>query len=131
MDALRGLLIIPQNKCMIHNWEGSGVLSNNLAECKALRKDLKLLTERNVWKVKVLGDSNLIVNLAQGRWQSNSYSLEPILREIKETLNHFEVWEINFLRRRCNVWADDLAKKGSVEILTSCHLKTIKKANQI
>eukprot|EP01018_Ginkgo_biloba_P022664 Gb_23627 [translate_table: standard] len=96
-------------------WEGLGFFSHNLAEAKALRRGLKLLMERKVWRVKVLGDSQLIIKLVLNRWQCNNSRLEYIVKEIKYVLSYFEEWESVYLRRNLNVWADELAKKGSMK----------------
>eukprot|EP01018_Ginkgo_biloba_P009931 Gb_06839 [translate_table: standard] len=45
-----------------------GISSNNVVEAKALRKDLRILMEKGVWRVKIYGGSHLIINLVQDRW---------------------------------------------------------------
>eukprot|EP01018_Ginkgo_biloba_P011794 Gb_11403 [translate_table: standard] len=54
MASLGGLLVIPQHKCKISYWENLGISSNNVAECKALRKGLQLLMGGNVWRANIL-----------------------------------------------------------------------------
>eukprot|EP01018_Ginkgo_biloba_P008855 Gb_20247 [translate_table: standard] len=83
-----------------------------MAEGKALREGLKLLMKEeylegeNIWKMKIFGDSELIIKLVQNRWICNNSNPEIIVKEIKHILSHFQAWNISDLGRGWNTWAD-------------------------
>eukprot|EP01018_Ginkgo_biloba_P017508 Gb_41769 [translate_table: standard] len=91
-------------------WKRIGISSNNVAEAKALHSGLRILTKRNIWRVRIYGDSRVIIKHVLNKWSCNNPTLMGVIKEIQIILQYFDNWEISHLERRWNVWADSLAK---------------------
>eukprot|EP01018_Ginkgo_biloba_P023723 Gb_39479 [translate_table: standard] len=107
------LILIPNQSCKIMLWEGIGPSLNNVAEAKALHNGLRILIKKNIWQVRIYGDSNIITKQVLNQWRCKNLSMMGVIKEIQCSLKHFVKWEIAHIDRRWNVWADALAKFGA------------------
>lgn len=87
-----------------------GVATNNVAEYKALLVGLRLAREMDVKRLIIKGDSNLVVNHINGKWECNVPELRELRDEALGILNGFFVdWELSHVPRAQNREADALA----------------------
>jgi len=89
-------------------------VTNNAAEYEACFYGLKAATELDIKRLKVYGDSSLIINQASKNWEMKSDNLRPYLTKIEELIEKFEDIEFIYLPREDNQFADALAKVSSL-----------------
>lgn len=98
-----------------------GHTTNNRAEYEGLILGLKIALESNIRTISVHGDSKLVVNQVNGRWQAHDAEL-TILRDhvVRNLLPQFKSWQMLHVRRENNSAADKLAnaamdRAGAIE----------------
>lgn len=101
--------------------EGQGT-SNNMAEFCSLYKGLQafLVKVPGVAHLKVLGDSNLVVQIMNRRWRGNkdkAYwpAYDSCLSLTKRIRNHGSTVTFDWIPRGLNTLADDLSKAHNVK----------------
>lgn len=92
-------------------------MSNNVAEFCALYKGLQsfLIKVSGVAHLKVLGDSNLVVQIMNRKWKGNREKLywpayDSALSLTKRIRNHGSTVTFDWIPRALNTLADDLSK---------------------
>ncbi len=89
--------------------------TNNVAEMVALQSGLEFFTEEEIeGSLRILGDSQLVVNTVSGKWRCHKDHLKKILAKIKPLLFQVEKWEISWIPREKNFVADRLSKTAKV-----------------
>jgi ribonuclease HI len=109
--------------------------SNNAAEYEALLHGLWIATALGVHRLKVLGDSMLIINQANKEWSCLDDKMLLYYQELHKLENNFNDLEYLHILREKNEITDELAKLGSNRaavptgiFLQELHEPTISKA---
>ena len=89
-------------------------VTNNGAEYEACLHGLQAAIGLNIKKLKVHGDSSLIINQVTGNWKIKSESLAPYQSKIDRLLPHFDYIDFVHLPREENQFADALSKLASL-----------------
>ena len=80
--------------------------TNNVAEYNGLIIGLEKALELGLKNLTVCGDSNLVVNQVNGRWQVKNNRLRVLCDRAKQLIKQFDRIEINWVRRNQNQLAD-------------------------
>ena len=114
--AKRGSEVICKGKGVV----GAGFLgddvTNNVAEYTALIKGLECLAEKGIDKIKVRGDSQLVIKQLKGEYRVRSDRLRPLYERAKELLRKFD-YELEWVPRRFNEEADRLSREAFAEFV--------------
>jgi ribonuclease HI len=109
--------------------------SNNVAEYEALLHGLRIATALGIRRLKVLGDSMLIINQTNMEWSCLDDNMMLYCQELRKLENNFDDLEYLHILRGKNEVADELAKLGSSRamvligvFLQELHEPTISKA---
>jgi ribonuclease HI len=102
----------PQGNLVAQASRYLGETTNNVAEYQALLLGLKLAQEHGARKIRVLADSQLLVEQLNGRYQVRSPHLLPLWQQARKELKNFEACAISHLDRRLNYQADLLARQA-------------------
>ena len=86
--------------------------SNNVAEYEALLLGLRVATSLGIKRVKILGDSLLVISQANKEWACNDVNMMAYCQEIRKLENNFKGLEYGHILRGRNEIADKLAKLG-------------------
>jgi probable phosphoglycerate mutase len=89
-----------------------GVQTNNYAEYAGLLAVLKWAAENGVKRLRVVSDSELMVNQMNGRYKVGSPSLRPLWEEARQMTRRLERFEITHTLRGGNTEADRLANEA-------------------
>jgi probable phosphoglycerate mutase len=86
-----------------------GKTTNNVAEYSALLGALAWALEQGRPRLRVVGDSELLVKQIQGRYKVNSPDLRPLFDEAKRRIGKLDMFRIEHVLRGKNQKADRLA----------------------
>ncbi|KAL5701473.1 hypothetical protein ACHQM5_026803 [Ranunculus cassubicifolius] len=86
--------------------EGLGVVSNNVAEYRAILLGLKHALKKGFSQIRVQGDSKLVYMQVQGLWKCKSENMVILCKEVKELVDKFILFEISHVLRDSNSEAD-------------------------
>lgn len=89
-----------------------GRASNNVAEYQGLIHALRWALQKELRRVRVLSDSELVVRQIEGRYKVKHPDMIPLHREAKGLLRRFESAEVAHVRREQNREADRLANQA-------------------
>jgi ribonuclease HI len=89
------------------------VASYNATKYEALLHGLRIATTLNICRLKVLGDSLLIVNQANKEWSSLDEKMLLCCQELPKLENNFDGLEYLHILRGKNEIAEELVKLGS------------------
>jgi ribonuclease HI len=64
--------------------------SNNAVEYEALLHGLRIATTLDIWRLKVLGDSMLIINQANKEWSCLDDNMLLYCQELRKLENNFD-----------------------------------------
>lgn len=98
-----------------HVCSGEGA-TNNVAEYAALLRGLEWAAGNKTARLqslRLLGDSQLVVNTVAGKWRCKKPHLQRLLRQIQQLLFRRE-WTIGWIPREENSRADELSNKAYV-----------------
>lgn len=99
----------PEGRVVARLSEFLGKQTNNFAEYSGLLAVLKWANENHVAQLKVVSDSELMVNQMKGRYKVGSPSLKPLWEEAKSLAGRIERFQISHTLRGGNKEADQLA----------------------
>lgn len=89
---------------------GSGEgITNNVAEYQAVIRALMWAYRRKKFHVRILTDSQLVVNQINGLWSCNAVTLRPLLDRVRRAQSHFDA-TFEWIPREQNEEADTLSK---------------------
>jgi ribonuclease HI len=88
--------------------ERLGVVTNNVAEYRALLLGLRRARELGATEVEVVNDSELIAKQVNGQYKVKHADMKPLHAEAREALGGFERWTVRTVRREQNAEADAL-----------------------
>ena len=89
-------------------------VTNNGADYEACIIGLKATVALDVQKLRVYGDSSLIINQISGRWKVRSESLTPYQSHLEQVASQIREVEYTYLRLEENQFADTLARLASM-----------------
>ncbi len=89
-----------------------GIQTNNFAEYSGLLAVLKWALENGAQRLKVISDSELMVNQMKGRYKVASPILRPLWEEARRLAARFEAFEMVHTLRGGNKEADRLANEA-------------------
>jgi ribonuclease HI len=87
--------------------------SNNAVEYEALLHGLMIATTLSISRLRVLGDSLLVVNQANKEWSCLDNKMMMYCQELHKLENNFDGLEYLHILRGENEVMDELAKLGS------------------
>ena len=83
--------------------------TNNEAEYLALIELLNSAIEYGVKKIRIYGDSNLVVSQVNGNWKANKKMI-LFKNRVEQLLKNFNEWSITYIPREQNKVADSLTR---------------------
>ena len=89
-----------------------GTQTNNYAEYSGLLAVLKWAAENGVRRLRVVSDSELMVNQMNGRYKVGSPSLRPLWEEARQMTRRLDGFEMTHTLRGGNTEADRLANEA-------------------
>jgi ribonuclease HI len=91
--------------------------SNNVAEYEALLHGLRITTALGIHRLKVLGDSMLIVNQANNEWSCLDDKMTMYYQELRKLENNFDGLQFLHILRGKSEITDELAKLSSSQAM--------------
>lgn len=85
-----------------------GIVSNNVAEYRALLLGLRRAHELGATEVEAVNDSELIAKQVNGQYKVKHPDMKPLHAEALAALAGFERWTVRTVRREQNAHADAL-----------------------
>lgn len=85
--------------------------TNNVAEYHGLLLAIELAKELGVRRLRLQGDSELVVKQLRGEYKVKNKNLLPLFLAAIRSLREFPHWEIRHIRREENQVADDLVNR--------------------
>jgi ribonuclease HI len=82
--------------------------TNNEAEYKSLIFLLQEIVTRDINKVSIFGDSQLVVNQVTGVFKTRDYRMKKMRREVRTLLQKIDRWNLHHIPRAKNKKADSL-----------------------
>jgi len=93
-------------------------VTNNYGELKAIRNGINESLKLGVKNIKIYSDSEIAVKCLNGEYSVSSEVIKPVYSEIKELIKKFDGYEIVWINRDLNMYAD---------YLTACALDKFRK----
>ena len=109
---------------------GLGSGSNNFTELLGLKLLLSLSLDKNLKKLQIFGDSQLVINWATGKYCIQNVQLAQILMEIHRLVDMFDSVSFMHIYRERNSYADILAKEGANVLSGSWQISEHKEAER-
>jgi ribonuclease HI len=106
--AAIGWVLVSGDGIVAENGERVGRATNNQAEYEALLAGLEAATEFGFEEIVIRGDSQLIVKLVKGAWDTNDPELREKRVRARELLSRFDDWSLEHVPREVNDRADEL-----------------------
>ncbi|XP_039171646.1 uncharacterized protein LOC120294878 [Eucalyptus grandis] len=101
--------------------------TNNIAEYEACILGLQAAIGMEVSKLKVFGDSALIILQTVGEWETRDAKLVPYHDYLEELVEEFQDISFEYLPRICNQFADALATLSSMlQVAKGLEVKPLK-----
>jgi ribonuclease HI len=73
---------------------------------------LEAARAHDVDRIRIVGDSELVVKQLTGEYRVNASNLEPLVEEVRALLEQFDEWSIEHVGRNQNERADGLANRA-------------------
>ena len=102
---------------------GLGTRTNNFAELCALKLLLTLARRNQLAKIQIFGDSQLVINWANGKFRLMNLELSMILHEINRLTYIFQQVDLKHIYRERNTHADVFTKAGASIVEGYCSIK--------
>uniref|UniRef100_A0A5K1A4A4 RNase H type-1 domain-containing protein n=1 Tax=Nymphaea colorata TaxID=210225 RepID=A0A5K1A4A4_9MAGN len=114
MGAGIGILLITlKNEMILYSLKFDFPCTHNMAEYEALIQGLRSLLSFQVKRVYAFGDSQLIINQVNGKWQVKDENLVPYQEIAAYLIRQFEEGQLAHIKREGNPIADGHASLGS------------------
>ena len=98
----------PDGEVLDESSELLGVVSNNVAEYRALLLGLRRARELGATEVEAVNDSELIAKQVNGQYKVKHPDMKPLHAEALAALGRFDHWTVRTVRREQNAHADAL-----------------------
>ncbi len=107
-----GILIYKNSEIFFELSKNIGYATNNIAEYTALLELLKVAIEKNIKKIKIFSDSELLCRQISGDYKIKNLKLKEIYNKINELRKNVD-FELIHTGNENNKQADKLAKRAS------------------
>lgn len=87
-------------------WKYLDPMTNNMAEYHGILLGVLCALSLGIKKIRIEGDSDLIVNQLKGRNRVKSPNLHKLYQQVKTAVERFDEWDIKHIRRSENSRAD-------------------------
>jgi ribonuclease HI len=104
-----GMVLYAGNSEIWCGWKYLDQMSNNAAEYNGLLTGLECALSLGIRRIRVQGDSELIVKQIKGIYQVKNANLQILCTKAKDLIEQFDHFEISHFRREHNKRADWLA----------------------
>ena len=111
-----GYVILETKKEIYSDYHYLGHATNNEAEYDGIVKGLERAVKLKIKKLKVYGDSTLVIKQSSGKWSVKAQNLKRLHQIVKELSKQFDEISFEYIPRANNSKADALANKG-VELI--------------
>jgi ribonuclease HI len=106
--AAGAVLSTPDGDVVDEATELLGIVSNNVAEYRALLLGLQRARALGATEVEAVNDSELIAKQVNGQYKVKHADMKPLHAEALAALGAFERWTVRTVRREQNAHADAL-----------------------
>jgi len=106
--AAGAVLSTPDGDVVDEATELLGIVSNNVAEYRALLLGLQRARELGASEVEAINDSELIAKQVNGQYKVKHADMKPLHAEALAALQGFDRWAVRTVRREQNAHADAL-----------------------
>jgi len=106
--AAGAVLSTPDGDVVDEATELLGIVSNNVAEYRALLLGLQRARELGATEVEAVNDSELIAKQVNGQYKVKHPDMKPLHAEAITALKAFDSWTVRTVRREQNAHADAL-----------------------
>jgi ribonuclease HI len=106
--AAGAVLSTPDGDVVDEATELLGIVSNNVAEYRALLLGLQRARALGATEVEAINDSELIAKQVNGQYKVKHPDMKPLHAEALAALGEFERWAVRTVRREQNAHADAL-----------------------
>ena len=106
--AAGAVLSTPDGDVVDEATELLGIVSNNVAEYRALLLGLQRARELGASEVEAINDSELIAKQVNGQYKDKHPDMKPLHAEAITALKAFDSWTVRTVRREQNAHADAL-----------------------
>ena len=106
--AAGAVLSTPDGDVVDEATELLGIVSNNVAEYRALLLGLQRARELGATEVEAVNDSELIAKQVNGQYKVKHADMKPLHAEALAALGEFDSWTVRTVRREQNAHADAL-----------------------
>lgn len=106
--AAGAVVTSPDGEVLDEATELLGVVSNNVAEYRALLLGLRRARELGATEVEAVNDSELIAKQVNGQYKVKHADMKPLHAEALAALGEFDTWTVRTVRREQNAHADAL-----------------------
>jgi dinuclear metal center YbgI/SA1388 family protein len=111
-SAIAGCLIDPEGEVQEEFSDTIGIATNNVAEYQALIAGLELALDRQIRKLTVHSDSELVCRQLTGRYKVKDANMRGYHTQATALLEQFQEVEIKCIRREENAPADRLVNEA-------------------
>ncbi|XP_070005770.1 uncharacterized protein [Nicotiana sylvestris] len=87
---------------------------NNTAEYEACIMGMNIVVDQDVEELLIMGDSDLIIQQAQGEWETRNIKLIPYRQHMEDLSKRFKFVEFRYIPRFHNELVDALATLASI-----------------
>ena len=106
--AAGAVLSTPEGEVVDEASELLGIVSNNVAEYRALLLGVRRARELGATEVEVVNDSELIAKQVNGQYKVKHPDMKPLHAEALGALGELDRWTVRTVRREQNTHADAL-----------------------
>jgi len=106
--AAGAVLSTPDGDVVDEATELLGIVSNNVAEYRALLLGLQRARKLGATEVEAVNDSELIAKQVNGQYKVKHPDMKPLHAEAITALKAFDSWTVRTVRREQNAHADAL-----------------------
>jgi ribonuclease HI len=110
--AAAAIVSSPDGEVLDEAAETLGVLTNNVAEYRALLLGLDRARALGATEVEVVNDSELVANQVNGRYRVKHPDMVPLHRAALDALGRFGAWSVRSVPRAENAAADALVNRA-------------------
>ncbi len=108
--TIGGKIVDEKNNTICSYSKSLGEGTNNIAEYLSLIELVQYAIGKGIKKIIIKGDSLLVVNQVNGTWKAKDSKMKMLRNEVLDSLNYFDEWKLEHIRREFNKEADSLTR---------------------
>ncbi|XP_043725641.1 uncharacterized protein Mb2253c-like [Telopea speciosissima] len=108
------LLITPDDLYLPSSFQLEFPCTNNITEYEACAIGLKAAMALEIKKLRVYGDSSIVIYQTQGKWKTKDEKLKPYQEHLENLIKNFDEITFEYLLRDNNRYIDALATLASM-----------------